>query len=302
MTYYEELGLPPTASADQIRHSYKTLVRLLHPDQCHDDNVKRLAELQMRRLNQLHAVLADPEQRRRYDAHLQGPVMPTRQRTDHLEIPIPQNRQWLRRLLIGLCAWGTPAAAFVACMAVLWYYGSGVLPAITSSTPAADERYASSSTPVAASANAETAGVRDIEGTEPVADSSLLALSAAGFAGHWYYVTAARPIPSKGTPIPETIDLQVSESAGLVSGRYQAHYRALDEPADPDVLFQFEGVGGIPAAQLPWTGPGKSKGKVTLRLISADQIEVTWFATQLSPELNLSSGSAHLVRQREPSN
>jgi curved DNA-binding protein CbpA len=112
MTYYEELGLSPAASIDQIRHSYKTLVRLLHPDQCHDESVKRLAELQMRRLNQILAMLTDPQERGRYDARLMSPAIPPRRRADRFVSPVPPTRPWLRRTLVGLCAWGTPAVAF----------------------------------------------------------------------------------------------------------------------------------------------------------------------------------------------
>ena len=275
MTYYEELGLSPSASTDQIRHSYKTLVRLLHPDQCHDESLKYLAELQMRRLNQVLAVLTDPVERRHYDARLMTPPKPVRRHADHFVSPMPPKHQWLRRALVGLCAWGTPAAAFVACMALLLYYGSGVRPALTSSAP-------------------PDSG--DDFAPPPVA------LAAAGFAGHWSYLRAARPLPSMEIDLPESVELHITESAGLLSGRYDARYRGADQTIEPDVAFQFEGFGGVPAAQLPWTGPGESKGKLTLRLLSPDQIEVTWFATQSSAELNLGSGSAQLIRQREPRN
>jgi hypothetical protein len=77
-------------------------------------------------------------------------------------------------------------------------------------------------------------------------------------------------------------------------------YLAASQPSEPDVVFQFQGTGSAPAAQLPWTGPGESKGSLMLRLLSPDQIEVTWFAIQRSAELSRGSGSAQLIRQREP--
>ena len=274
MTYYEELSLSPTASTDQIRHSYKILARLLHPDQCHDEQVKHLAELQMRRLNQVFAVLTDPEERRRYDERLMGPVMPARRRPSRFVNPLPPNRPWLRRALIGLCVWGVPAVAFIGGMAVLLCYGSGARPALIASAPA---------------------GPGDGVASAP------LASAAEAFAGNWSYVAPARPLSSRESD-PESIELHVTGSAGLVSGHYQARYSAGDPPVESDVALQFEGTGGVPVGLFPWTGPGDSKGKVMLRLLSSDQLEVTWFATQHSAALNFTSGSAQLIRQREPPN
>jgi len=68
MNYYEELGLCASASSEQVRQAYLNLVRLLHPDQQQDENLRALAECQMKRLNQVYGVLSDPERRRRYDA------------------------------------------------------------------------------------------------------------------------------------------------------------------------------------------------------------------------------------------
>jgi curved DNA-binding protein CbpA len=71
MNYYEEFGVPPTASPDEIRQSHKRLVRLFHPDRLQDDpEVCRLAECQMKRLNAMYSVLSDPERRREYDFSL----------------------------------------------------------------------------------------------------------------------------------------------------------------------------------------------------------------------------------------
>ena len=153
MTHYEELDVSPAATADEIRHSYKALARLLHPDQCADGGLKRLAELQMRRLNQVLAVLTDPEQ---------------------------------------------------------------------------------------------------------------------------------------------------SESSGVVKGHYQARYRIPDRAIEPAVSFRFEGASGTPDAQFSWKGPGDADGKVTLRLLAPDQLQVSWTANHLSAGLNLASGIAQLIRQREP--
>jgi plasmid stabilization system protein ParE len=71
MNYYEELGLAPSASVEGLRHAYRNLARILHPDQHGDETLRRLAELQMKRLNAIYAVLSDPAQRRAYDLSLE---------------------------------------------------------------------------------------------------------------------------------------------------------------------------------------------------------------------------------------
>ena len=70
VNYYEELGLTPQSSTEEIRRSYRNLSRILHPDQQTDDNLSRLAGNQMKRLNAIHDLLTDPFNRRQYDLSL----------------------------------------------------------------------------------------------------------------------------------------------------------------------------------------------------------------------------------------
>jgi hypothetical protein len=70
--YYEELGVDRGASPEEIRDSFRSLVRLLHPDHQRDENLKAIAERQLRKVNRIYAVLSDPDRRRRYDASLEG--------------------------------------------------------------------------------------------------------------------------------------------------------------------------------------------------------------------------------------
>ena len=76
ITFYEELGVVPAASPDELREAFRTLVRLLHPDQQTDPHLKDAAEKQMRKLNRIYAVLSDPDRRRRYDQSLDGGYRP----------------------------------------------------------------------------------------------------------------------------------------------------------------------------------------------------------------------------------
>ena len=63
VNYYEELGVAPSATCHEIRHAYKQLARLIHPDHCADAEVRRMADLQMKRLNGVLAILPDIAQR-----------------------------------------------------------------------------------------------------------------------------------------------------------------------------------------------------------------------------------------------
>lgn len=76
ITFYDELGVAPDATAEEIRDAFRALARLLHPDQQTDPLLKAMAERQMRRLNPIYATLSDPEKRQRYDDDLEDGFPP----------------------------------------------------------------------------------------------------------------------------------------------------------------------------------------------------------------------------------
>ena len=78
--YYEELGVERNASQEDIRESFRALVRLLHPDQQRDEQLRSIAETQLRKVNRIYAVLSDPERRRRYDESLDENFLPAHHR------------------------------------------------------------------------------------------------------------------------------------------------------------------------------------------------------------------------------
>lgn len=62
--YYQILGVPPTASQNDIRKAYRKLARQHHPD-VNPGNAQ--AEATFREINEANEVLSDPEKRKTYD-------------------------------------------------------------------------------------------------------------------------------------------------------------------------------------------------------------------------------------------
>ncbi|MES1258303.1 MAG: J domain-containing protein [Acidobacteriota bacterium] len=114
LTFYDELGVAPDATPEEIRDSFRSLVRIVHPDHHQDAHLKSIAERQMRKLNRVYSVLSDPEKRRRYDDVLQERNFGT------TIILSPDSSVKLRRLM-GRLAW---LGAFALTLALLVWLAS----------------------------------------------------------------------------------------------------------------------------------------------------------------------------------
>jgi curved DNA-binding protein len=62
--YYESLGVPRTATPEEIKKSFRRLAREYHPDVAKD---KKKAEERFKEINEAYEVLSDPEKRKKYD-------------------------------------------------------------------------------------------------------------------------------------------------------------------------------------------------------------------------------------------
>src|SRR5881396_1486985 len=62
--YYETLGIPKTATDEEIRAAFRKLARKHHPDVAKD---KTAAEEKFKEINEAYEVLGDPEKRAKYD-------------------------------------------------------------------------------------------------------------------------------------------------------------------------------------------------------------------------------------------
>lgn len=70
MTFYEVLGVEPTAKTPEIKRAYRELCALYHPD--HNGGSRRY-EQHLKHVQRAYEVLSDPEARSQYDSGLAQP-------------------------------------------------------------------------------------------------------------------------------------------------------------------------------------------------------------------------------------
>lgn len=71
-TYYTALGVAETATGDEIKSSYRSLLKRIHPDTVStlSEETRRRAEEATREMNEAYSVLSDPRKRAEYDLRL----------------------------------------------------------------------------------------------------------------------------------------------------------------------------------------------------------------------------------------
>ncbi|MGQ9635633.1 MAG: DnaJ domain-containing protein [Bryobacteraceae bacterium] len=326
MNYYEELGLTRAASAEEIRQAYRELARLLHPDQQQDEGLRRAAERQMKRLNQVVAVLSDPAARRRYDLSLAGgPLV----RLEAARVLAERAAQAVRQSWVWLMTAGIAAAGLA------YYFGTqtparggsvqiAVPPAeavVSQSEPAPPVERVRRRVLAEARKTERDAEAMELPPEVVAAAPSVLAPVLAppasptvatpvaqppvpkatptpsGLAGTWLYVPPRVPERQELMYPPEYIELRLIEQDGLVYGRYRARYAVTDRTLWPEVNFEFEGK--REQESFAWRGTEGACGEVRLKPVGPGRLEVSWWASELGARLSLASGTAVLVRERE---
>ena len=320
MNYYQELGIPNTASPEEVRQAYRNLARLLHPDQQSDETLRRLAGIQMTRLNGILETLTEPGLRASYDNSLrmanESPARGERMRAHgtvagDLYVPI-QERRWSRY------AW--PGAGVVGIGLIVLFLGqdvavqrpigdgegnvlageqsesgAGAWPVRTEGQIPVWNRKAEPDQPPFPANNNDKRVMGGHAGFGPMNRPE-----AGGFGGEWYYAAPAKLAGPEGMCPPMYVDVEISESRGEVEGKYSARYQVGERAISPFVEFEFTGSAREPAANLKWSGSGGAAGSVRLTLLSARSMRVEWSADSLGQQMGLASGMATLVRRGSP--
>jgi hypothetical protein len=326
LTHYDDLGLPASASDEEIREAYLNLVRLLHPDSQRDPTLKRFSENQMKRVSRAYAVLSDPERRRRYDATLTGNGVE--------DAPKPADAKrtvgrWRARALITI---GWLICAFAGVVGIGWYFsqpaGESMQPAQASAppvTPAAATRVppaAIPTAPVAETADpspdldalrselAATKIARDRALDQTVLQAKELdfltgrllntprgpLFGPSRFSGIWV-LPPSSTVPASSAYTPHSVDLIMSERQGSLEGRYRARYSGMGVPEAPMVRFYFQGTCQNDMANATFAGDGGSKGEIQLRLTSDNTLQLVWSVTEPGSQAGPATGTLALVRK-----
>jgi hypothetical protein len=333
MNYYEEFGLRPDASPEEIRQAYRSLARLLHPDQQPDEGLRRLAEAQMRRVNASHDTLADPARRQQYDMGLSQALM-----LAGCNPPYAARRASSYRdaglVVVGIAAaslyWqlasrptAVPIPSQPAAMAERTD-NARQLPvspvnrrrARTQSEPAA-RRSAAIEAPARPTipdlpplALVEPTGgfvaadlalppVKPVPAQAAASIEQVVSEDAPRLGGTWVYVRP-RLLSSQRSLYPaDYVETIILEEGAIVRGRYRARYDVADRPISAEVSFRFEGRAEAGGASLRWTGAGGAEGEAKLELLSRNSMRLDWVATTLGTQLGLASGTAVLTRRQE---
>jgi hypothetical protein len=309
VNYFEELGLARSAGPKDIRQAYKTLAWLLHPDRQRSENQRKLAETQMKRLNETIGILLNPVSRKEYEATLDGKAArPAPPQVIVVPQAPPERETWFHTVDARAVFLFVAGMAFAS---IFWY-----LLDVGHPQPEVRIQAAALPGPTEPDLRARVLELEERLGeVEREHKGRVVRGPALGIAGAWYYDleggeragtdgsvhAAQRRGLGAETPVPGTfagkrIDMSVAEAGGMVRGSYRSQGNPLaGQPANA-VAFQFEGKGGGSHARLPWVDAAGGNGEIELRLIGPDTIETRWWAYTTGGAEN--AGTAVLRRRK----
>jgi hypothetical protein len=322
LTHYDDLGLPASASGEEIREAYLNLVRLLHPDLSSEPSLKRFSENTLKRVSRAYAILSDPDRRQRYDAQLSASS------DEEAEEPVSVRRSAGRSRARAWITFGWLICAFAGIVGIGWYVSqqsdgpSEPSQVSAANPPAAAASIAAPSAPTAPSDGADKApdpeSMRsELEATKAARDRALeqTVLQAkeldfltrrvlagrppaemSGFSGVWV-LPASKVPPIASAFTPESVDLVLSAQQEGIQGRLRARYPSMGAPDPPMVRFYFEGKLQDDFANATWNGEDGSKGEIQVKLTSENTLQLVWSTTQAGKQTGPDSGTLALVRK-----
>jgi curved DNA-binding protein CbpA len=313
MTHYEELGLDPSASGEDIRKAHRTLSRLLDPGQYTDPGLRQLAEIQMRRMNAIVDDLLDPVRRRAYDESRRY------HRQDALVVPVPEHpypRPAPRHTVLNVLGVGIATAVLALIVIDLlsgdftnWIGGPAPDFAVfakssTQNNPAPAEpdnpRQAADAAMLRSMIRSITRGSQQgpVEAVAAPSKSEPRPAPARSLTGLWFLPSSGRVTVEKDLArhAPRSIRMRIHSGNNLLFGEYVAEYASSDRPTQPQVVFTFQGPANGDSAVFNWNASDGSRGGIQLKLLSAQSMQVTWQVTEFGSSIGISGGAAIVDR------
>lgn len=99
-TWYDILGIRPSASIEEVRKAYRRKALATHPDKLDQSATaedKRHAENKFRRIREAFEVLGDSQKRREYDAHLNSSQATKSAWSEDLKRRMKEREEWARK-------------------------------------------------------------------------------------------------------------------------------------------------------------------------------------------------------------
>ncbi len=260
MDFYDEFGLSRSASPEEIRQAYRSVTRLLHPDGQPEPRLKAVAECQMKRANEIFALLLDPQRRRTYDMALAWPLGTPRAHPDTKALP---GTAWAM-LALRNGFWILILATMVA--SGLWYLYAGGWE--------------------------EPAAV-----TRPAQELVSPAEAFPSLAGTWLHFPASGQTDPL---LPPDAELHLAESGGAFAGSYQERPGLPGLRSASGVLLHLEGRSlGERSASLVWTSDDGGEGEMDLVMQTPTLVRATWWTTHLGRRSRVTSGAEVLARRED---